>query len=102
MEFVWGEAEQSAMDVLKQCVVSVPALAPIDYASNCLATVAVDSSFIVVGWIVYQLDEQGCQKPSQYGSISWTEREVRYSQLKLALHGVFHVLKSLHLHLMGL
>ena len=73
--FVWGEAQQSAMDNLKQRVISAPALAHIDYASNCLVIVAVDSSFIGVRWIVYQLDEQGCWKPSQYGSISWTERE---------------------------
>ena len=102
VEFVWGEAQQSAMDNLKQRVISAPALAPIDYASNHLVIVSMDSSFIAVGWIVYQLDEQGHQKPSRYGSISWTEQEAQYSQLKLELHGVFHALKSLRLHLMGL
>ena len=102
VEFVWGEAQQSAMDNLKQRVISAPAVAPIDYASNSLVIVAVESSFIAVAWIVYQLDEQGRWKPSRYGSISWTEREAQYSQSKLELHGVFCALKFLCLHLVGL
>ena len=102
VDFVWGEPQQQAMDALKEKVISAPALSPIDYASNRLVIVAVDSSFIAVGWIVYQLDEQGRRKPSRYGSISWTEREARYSQSKLELHGVFRALKSLRLHLVGL
>ena len=75
MEFMWGGEQQAAMDTLKQHVVSAPVLAPIDYASKRLVIVAVDSSFLAVGWIVCQLDEQGCRKPSGYGSISWTERK---------------------------
>ena len=102
MEFVWGEEQQAAMAALKQRVVSAPALAPIDYASNRLIIVAIDSSFLAVGWIVYQLNEQGQRKPSRYGSISWTECEAWYSQSKLELHGVFRALKSLRLHLVGL
>ena len=51
---------------------------------------------------MYQLDEQGQRKPSRYGSILWTECEARYSQSKLELYGVYHALKSLHLHLVGL
>ena len=90
------------MDVLKQHVISAPALAPIDYTSDQHVIVAVDSSFIAVGWIVYQLNEKGQRRPSRYSSISWTERKALYSQSKLKLHGVFHALKSLHLHLIGL
>ena len=75
VEFVWGGEQQAMMDALKQCVVSALALAPIDYASKHLVIVAVDSSFLAVGWSVYQLDEQGRRKPSRYGSISWTECE---------------------------
>lgn len=32
--FLWEAAQQQAMDLLKQRVVSAPALAPIDYASK--------------------------------------------------------------------
>ena len=32
--FVWGDEQQVAMDALKQCVVSAPALVPIDYTSD--------------------------------------------------------------------
>ena len=51
---------------------------------------------------MYQLNEQGQWKPSRYGSISWTDREARYSQSKLELYGVYRTLKSLCLHLVGL
>ena len=55
--FVWGNEQQAAMDALKQHIISVPALVPIDYASNQHVIVAVDSSIIALGWIVYQLNE---------------------------------------------
>ena len=61
-----------------------------------------DSSFLAVGWILYQLDEQGRRKPSRYGLIAWTEHEAWYLQSKLELHGIFHALKALRLHLIGL
>ena len=67
---MWGNEQQAAMDALKQHVISAPALAPIDYTSNRRVIVAVDSSIIAVGWIVYQLDERGQRKPSRYSSIS--------------------------------
>ena len=38
----------------------------------------------------------------RYCSIMWTECEAQYSQSKLELHGVFHALKTLWLHLVGL
>ena len=47
------------MDHLKQCVVTAPALALIDYLSGRHVILTVDSSVIAVGWILYQLDEQG-------------------------------------------
>ena len=90
------------MDHLKQCVVTAPALAPIDYISGQRIILVVDSSIIAVGWIFYQLDEQGRRKPSRYGSIAWTVHEAQYLQLKLELHRVFHALKALQLHLVGL
>ena len=99
---MWGEEQQRAMDCLKQHIVSAPALAPIDCLSKRHIILAVDSWFLAVGWILYQLDKQGRRKPSRYGSLAWTEREAQYLQLKLELHGVFHALKALWLHLIGL
>ena len=58
VEFVWGQEQQTAMDCLKQSVVTAPALAPIDYLSGRCVILAVDLSVMAVGWILYQLDGQ--------------------------------------------
>jgi RNase H-like domain found in reverse transcriptase len=81
--------------------VTAPALAPIDFRSK-LVILAMDSSFVTVGWIVYQLDKRGRRKPSRYSSISWTEQNARHPQPKLELHRVFHALEALRIHLVGL
>ena len=100
--FVWGADQQTSMQLLKDRVVSAPALAAIDYASSRQVILAVDSSVIAVGWILMQEDEVGRRRPSRYGSIAWNEREARYSQAKLELYGLFRALRSSRLHLVGL
>ena len=102
VEFVWEEPQQSAMDLLKQRITSAPALIPLDYSSRRLSIVAVHSSNIPVGWIVYQLDSEDCRHPSRYGSIAWTERKSRYSQAKVELYGVYRALRALRIYLVGL
>ena len=102
VEFSWADRQQSAMDVLKSAVILAPALCPIDYLSGCQVIVAVDSSQVAVGWIVYQLDSWGQRKPSCYGSIAWNEREARYSQAKIELYGMYWCLRALQMHIVGL
>ena len=57
--FVWEQQQQESMDLLKDHVTSMPVLIPIEYTSCQLIIMAIDSSLIAVGWIVYQLDVQG-------------------------------------------
>jgi hypothetical protein len=40
----------------------------------------------------------GKRRPARFGSISWNDRESRYSQAKLELYGLF---RALCLHLVG-
>ena len=60
-KFVWGDAEQQAMDSLKAAVISSPAIRPIDYSLTNKVILAIDSSFIACGWILSQLDNNSSQ-----------------------------------------
>jgi len=50
--FKWEELQQTSMDLLKQHVTSAPALIPLNYSSQCLIIVAINSLNIAVRWIV--------------------------------------------------
>ena len=99
--FEWNERRQAAFNDLKEAVTSPPALRPIDYSTDLPVILSVDSSYIGVGFILSQLDEQGRKRPARYGSIPMNEREARYSQPKLELYGLFRALRAYRLHLIG-
>ncbi|KAJ8580938.1 hypothetical protein M405DRAFT_752561 [Rhizopogon salebrosus TDB-379] len=82
------------MDTLKQAVIQSPAIRPIDYKSSNPVILAVDSSYIACGWILLQLDDNLQRRPSRFGSITWNERESRYSQAKIELYGLFRALRA--------
>ena len=100
-DFVWNERRQEAFNTLKRLISSAPALNPIDYTSELPVVLSVDSSFIAVGIILSQLDEQGRKRPARYGSIPMNERESRYSQPKLELYGLFRALRNFRIFLIG-
>ena len=52
VKFIWGPKEQQAMNLLKDAVISLPAIRPIDYFSSNKVILAVDSSFIACRWIL--------------------------------------------------
>jgi hypothetical protein len=56
-EFEWTQACQKSFDVLKQLVTTAPVLRPIDYRSNQPVILSVDTSYIAVGFILSQVDE---------------------------------------------
>src|SRR5712671_4554529 len=100
--FKWHEEHAAAMQTLKDAIISSPALISIDYSSHRPVYLAVDSSYRGVGWILSQECSDGHRRPSRFGSISWSERESRYSQAKLELYGLFRALRALRLHLVGI
>ena len=99
--FLWAEEHVQAMQALKDAITTSSALITIDYTSDCKVYLAVDSSFHGVGWILSQDCADGKHRPAQFGSISWNEREARYSQAKIELYGLFQALRALCLHLIG-
>ena len=100
--FIWESAEQLAMDQLKEAVIASPAIQPINYLSGNEVILAVDSSLIACGWILFQLDDGGLRRPSRFGSITWTIRKSRYSQAKIELYGLFRALKAMKVWVIGI
>jgi len=99
--FSWGPDEQSAMDQLKLAIINSPAIRPIDYQSHNEVILAVDSSQIAVGYILSQIDDDKRRRPSRFGSITWNERESRYSQAKIELYGLFRALRAVKVWIIG-
>ena len=100
--FSWSEEHDLAMQALKDAIMHSPSLISIDYSSDLAVYLAVDSSTRGVGWILSQDCPDGKRRPARFGSISWNERESRYSQAKLELYGLFRALRSLRLYLIGI
>lgn len=97
--FEWNERRQEAMDTLKDAIINSPALIPIDYSSLRSVILAVDTSVIAIGYIIYQEDIQEKRRPVRFGSLPINERESRYSQAKLELYGLYRTLRQTRYHL---
>lgn len=100
-EFIWDERREEAFQALRSLVSQAPALRPIDYTSPHPLILAVDSSYMGVGIVLSQIDEQGRKHPARYGSIPFNDREASYSQPKLELYGLFRALRAFRQYLYG-
>ena len=100
-EFVFGELEKKAMRTLKHLVITSPAIRAIDYRSDHEVILAVDSSWRAVGFVLSQIGTDNKRYPSRFGSITWNEREQRYSQAKIELYGLFRALRHVRLWVVG-
>ncbi|KAJ3555802.1 hypothetical protein NP233_g12120 [Leucocoprinus birnbaumii] len=101
VEFQFGDEEQTAMNALKDLTRQSPCIKAIDYSSDREVILAVDTSYIAVGYILSQLGIDKHRYPSRFGSITLSERESRYSQAKLELFGLFRALKDTKLWIIG-
>ncbi|KIO11678.1 hypothetical protein M404DRAFT_78782, partial [Pisolithus tinctorius Marx 270] len=97
--FTWDEPQRAAMQRLKDEIVKSPALRRIDYECGREVILAVDTSVIAVGYILYQLGEDGRRYLSRFGSVTLNEVESRYSQAKLELYGLFCALRAVHVYI---
>lgn len=102
IEWEWGDSQLESMEILKEAVKTAPCLRPIDYhADDCPIVLAVDSSNIGVGWVLFQIGTDERRYLNRYGSINWNDRESRYSQPKLEIYGVWRALRAMRLHVLG-
>ena len=101
VEFEFGNDQLLAMEKLKMMAQNCPAIKVLDYASDQEIILAVNSSWMAVGFILSQKGEDGKRYPSRFGSITWNEVEQRYSQAKLELYGLFRALKAVKMFVIG-
>lgn len=101
VDFVMGPDELAAIDTLKNLAITSPALRAIDHSSDREVILAVDSSTVAVGFILSQMGADNKRYPSRFGSITWNDRESRYSQSKIELYGLFRALQATKLWLIG-
>jgi len=90
------------MDALKSAIVASPAIHPLDYSSSNEVILAVDSSHIVAGYILSQVNGDGKCRPTHFGSIMWNKCKPWYSQAKLRHYGLFHVLRAVKVWIIGI
>ena len=76
-------------------VIKSPALKPLDYKSESPVILAVDTSYIAVGYFLCQCmeEDERQQNYSHFGSIILNEQEARFSQPKLEIYGLYRALK---------
>ena len=99
--FEIGPEQLAAIDSLKQAIIDSPALRPLDYETDRPVILAVDSCMNGAGYILLQVGENGKRYPSRFGSITFNDRESRYSQAKLELYGLFRALRETQLFTIG-
>ena len=74
-----------------------PALCRLDYESGREVILAVDTSLVVVGYILSQEGDDGKHYPNHFGSIGLSDVESCYSQAKLELYRLFRALQAVHI-----
>lgn len=101
--FVWGPEQIKSMEMVKEGVQVAQPLRPLDYNGQGDIVLAVDSSYIAIGFYIYQEDKEDAKKIyfAKFGSITMNEREARFSQPKRELYGLMRALKANRAWLIG-
>lgn len=101
--FEWGERQDKAQEELKEVLRTSPALKPLDYTSDRPVILAVDTSYLAIGFFICQQDaiDKKRRVYARFGSIGMNEREARFSQPKRELYGLFRTLKACQFWLRG-
>ena len=100
-KYVWTDECSRAVESLKKRAGDSGILYKIDYTSGREIILAVDSSHIATGIVIYQLDEDGNRLPIRFESLGFNDRESRYSQPKLELCGVYKAFRKVRQHIFG-
>ena len=96
INFEFGPKEIEAQERLKHAIVTSPAIRSLDYESDVMVYLSVDTSYIAIGYIIAQTDPDNLKihHPSCFGSMLLNPREAKYSQPKLELYGLFRSLRA--------
>jgi hypothetical protein len=101
--FIFSPEQIQAQEDLKTALLESPALHAIDYTSSAPVILAVNTSYITVG---FQLCQCNVTMPPRhyyhrFCSITLNDRESKYSQPKLEIYSLYHALRALCLYLIG-
>ena len=98
-----GPQQIEAMNDLKDAIKS-PALQPIDYKSDAAVILSVDTSHIVIGFLLSQCDLQNprLRYYAKFGLITLNECKACFSWVKLELYGLYRTLRALKPLLIGI
>jgi hypothetical protein len=99
--FIFGQEERQAVEILKESIHESPTLRRLNYECDREVILTVDTSNIVIGFILLQVGADGKQYPNCFGSIVLNEVESRYSQAKLQLYGLFRALRAVRVFIFG-
>ena len=99
--FDWGEPQQNAIQRLKGAICQSPVLHQLDYESGREVILAVDTSLIMVRYILSQEGDDGKHYPNRFGSIRLSDVKSHYSQAKLELYRFFCTLQAVHIFVFG-
>ena len=93
--FEWGPKQLESMDLIKEGVQNAKAIRPLDYENQGAIVLAVDTSYIAVGFYIYQEDVNDPKRHyyAKFGSRPMNEREARFSQPKRELFGLKEALR---------
>ena len=103
MEWEWGIEQETVMEDLKGALLQSPALKPLDYKSESPVILAVDTSYITVGYFLCQCSKEDVKRRNynRFSSITLNEREARFSQPKLEIYGLYRSLRAARLWIIG-
>ena len=79
VSFDWGQLQQLTMVHLKDTICHSSALWQLDYKSGWEVVLAIDTSVIVIRFILLQEGEDGKRYPNRFCSISLMEVKSHYS-----------------------
>ena len=93
--FEWGPKQIESMGLVKEGVRQAKAIRPLDYENQGAIVLAVDSSYIGIGFYIYQEDRDDPKRHyyAKFGSKPLNEREARFSQPKRELFGLKKALR---------
>jgi hypothetical protein len=102
--FKFGPVPVAAQADLKEALLNLPALQPINYNSDSLVILAVDTSQTSVAFYLCQADLHMPKKWyfARFGSLPLNDHERQFSQLKLELYGLYHALHTYKMFLVGI
>jgi hypothetical protein len=101
--FEFGPAQVAVQADLKEALLNSPALRPINYNSDSLVILAVDTSQTTVGFYLCQADPHMHKKWyfAHFGSLPLNDHKRRFLQPKLELYGLYRALHAYKMFLVG-